>query len=275
MPMAWSSWRNLSTSLYACVYWCLTMSSHQRWRTSASRSERWCVLSRLCRVLGVAVFCSKRRSRSKTSWSGRSVSSTSSLSFCFRFQGLRFTRTHFETSALTCCVNPHSTRSWRSPGRGFPVPTHAGPGVPARRLLGRGGSRSATRRPAKGLSGSSALTAAVSLNSLCGSETQVFRWPSRRERNFPNGVSSGNELDAIKLTFFSAPSGLRGAGRWPPGGEAASAWKANSELCPRVAGANALSLSAAGGALARPLDSPSSRTKRLVEFKKGTIPFQK
>lgn len=70
-------------------------------------------------------------------------------------------------------------------------PTHAGPGVPAKGLLGRGGSRSATRRPAKGLSGRSALTAAASLNSLCESETQVFRWLSRRERNFPNGVSSG------------------------------------------------------------------------------------
>lgn len=28
-----------------------------------------------------------------------------------------------------------------------------------------------------------------------------------------NGVSPGKELDAIKWTFFSAPSGLRGGGR--------------------------------------------------------------
>ena len=155
-----------SPRLYACVYWCLTMSSHQRWRTSASRSERWCVLSRLCRVLGVTVFCSKRRSRSKTSWSGRSVSSTSSLSFCFRFQGLRFTRTHFETSALTCCVNPHSTRSWRSPGRGFPVPTHAGPGVPAERLSAAVGAEVLPASQRKGLAGEAPSTTTASLNSL-------------------------------------------------------------------------------------------------------------
>lgn len=40
--------------------------------TSASCWGRRYVFSRLCRVRGFSVFCSKRCSRSKTSWSGRS-----------------------------------------------------------------------------------------------------------------------------------------------------------------------------------------------------------
>ena len=48
-------------------------------------------------------------------------SNTSSLSFRFRFRGLRFTRTHFATSALTCCASPHSARAWRSLCSGSPA----------------------------------------------------------------------------------------------------------------------------------------------------------